>query len=179
MFSCIVNKYMTSNCHSKNRKTALYRKPSDLKRFSFVYCNRNCQKQAHIKDSKSKNVQCSFCKNEIRKTVSQLKKSKTGLHFCNNKCKNTYLSRFSRWSGNPYDNRSRRKKVFEAANNECQNCGPVENVKMLDIHHDNGNHHDNDWSNLRSVCVWCHQLHHRCGFELKLKKLFDKEGNRV
>lgn len=32
---------------------------------------------------------------------------------------------------------------------------------MFDIHHNDENHHNNNWSNLRCVCAWCHIKHHR------------------
>lgn len=144
-----------------------------------AFCNRSCLNLYNKSKSSAINKNCNECNKLIAVKNNQRRKSKTGLHFCCNLCKNRYISKHSQRNENPYDNRARRKKLFEAANNECQNCGKVDDPKMLDIHHNNGNHHDNAWTNLRSVCVWCHQMHHRCGVVLNLPELFDKEGNRV
>ena len=34
------------------------------------------------------------------------------------------------------------------------------------IHHKDGDHDNNEWVNLRVVCVRCHSEHHRLGIEL-------------
>lgn len=170
---------MEYNCFCSYCKNQLYRKPSYLKRYSKVFCGKTCQTANEKDQSKKVQVNCSHCSKEISKTQSQLRASKTGLSFCDNQCKNTYISRNSRWSGNPFDYRSRKKYLIEHSGKACQNCSYNEDERMLDVHHNDGDHQNNDWSNLRVVCVWCHQKHHRCNELLVLPPLVDTDGKRI
>ncbi len=170
---------MEYNCSCRNCKADLYRKPSYLQRYKMVFCDRECRTKFNRSQHVKLKLACSFCSKEIEKTQAQKRASKTGLSFCNNECKNTYIARNSRWSGNPFDYRGRKDKIFEAAKSSCQKCGYNEDVRMLDVHHHDEDHQNNCWTNFRCVCVWCHQEYHRCGVELDLPTLFDREGSIV
>jgi len=44
----------------------------------------------------------------------------------------------------------------------CNRCGFVpEHRCQLDIHHVDGNHHNNDPNNLETLCANCHRLEHK------------------
>ena len=147
----------------------IWRKPSYVKRFKNIFCERKCHTQ--YTRSQQQRVKCSACDIEILLKGNRRKNSKTGLYFCGNKCKNPYLARYRRWAQNPDHHRHRRPILLESSEYACQNCGYHNNEKMLDIHHHNGIHRDNNWENLRCVCVWCHISHHRGVIRLDLPAL--------
>ena len=62
---------------------------------------------------------------------------------------------------------------MKAANYTCQNCGYDKDRRMLDLHHLDENHRNNEWSNLRCLCVWCHVGHHRGCLVLDVSKIGD------
>lgn len=165
---------MKYNCQCKFCKNPLYRKPKYLASRSMVFCNRICMGNYHkFVSCKSEIKPCNFCGKEIKKTIRQLRLSKKGLHFCNNKCKNIFIARIKRDYENPKDHRSRRHRIISESNNQCQKCKYNEDVRMLDLHHVDGNHKNNNWSNLRCLCVWCHNLHHRCNIKMDIPILID------
>lgn len=145
----------------------LNKKKCHLTRYKNFFCNRKCHAEFNRKDHIN-NGNCDNCKCNIIINNKKRRNSKTGLFFCGNQCKNEYIAKNKRWSVSTDCHRKRRPKIIKAANSSCQNCGYNKNVKMLDIHHNDGNHQNNDWDNLRCVCSWCHQKHHR-----KVEKLND------
>ena len=46
--------------------------------------------------------------------------------------------------------------VFTRDGFTCQDCGQLGDLKSLEMHHINGNHNDNRYENLISLCVDCH-----------------------
>lgn len=143
----------------------IWRKEHDLRRYKLIYCDRACRTK-HQRALQPR-VTCSACGKMIVLNGCRKRNSKTGLYFCNNECKNPYVARFHRWRANPHSHRSRRPAVISAAEGKCQNCGYHENECMLDVHHVDSNHRNNDWKNLRCLCVWCHIGHHRGAVELR------------
>ncbi len=147
----------------------VWKKPSYIKKYKNIFCDRKC----HLKYMKSQQprVQCVVCDTEIVLHGGRKRNSKTGLYFCSNKCKNPYIARNRRWAENPDYHRFRRPILLEGSKYTCQNCGYNDDKRMLDVHHHNGVHKDNSWTNLRCVCVWCHVAHHRGVTELNLPEL--------
>jgi hypothetical protein len=138
-----------------------------IKRYKYGFCNKECQLE-YISNSSTATIEkCSNCQIDIKRTKNQKRNSKTGIYFCGNKCKNTFIAQKLRWKkrndNNPESCRKRKFKIFEDANYTCQNvnCGYNEDARMLDLHHVDGNHQNNNWLNLKCICVWCHNLHHR------------------
>ena len=164
------------NCKCDFCKISFYRKPSQLSKYNKYFCNRKCRSNYTKALFPKIKTNCTFCEKEIEKTKNQIRSSKAGYSFCNNICKNKYISKENRWSDNPFDYRSRIKRIQETANNACQKCGYNEDVRMLDVHHNDGNHKNNSWDNLRCVCLWCHQRHHRCKVDLTVSPLFNSKG---
>lgn len=147
----------------------VYRRPDRLKQNKNTYCNLEC-KHNHLKEKRTI-VKCENCNKELSLTPKRSRNSKTGIYFCNNNCKNPYIAANKRWAKNPNCYQKRRPVILNVANKACQNCGYNADERMLDIHHHDNNHKNNDWDNLRCVCSWCHTLHHRGVQILKLPPL--------
>lgn len=59
----------------------------------------------------------------------------------------------------------------------CSRCGFVpEDQCQIDIHHLDGNHENNDPSNLAAICANCHRLiHHRQNQQVRIEKISQKQ----
>lgn len=59
-------------------------------------------------------------------------------------------------------NRTRKVKPHRAyVEDVCGRCGFVpQSLVQLDVHHKDGNHSNNDPSNLETLCANCHRLEH-------------------
>ena len=164
-----------SNCECEECKTPIYRKPSHLKRYKLFFCNVVCRNVYMSKAyGTSVEVVCDYCGVSKIKTESSMRHSKTGKHYCSNLCKNRAICN-NRLSDSPRkSHRCIKEFILDAAKNACQRCGFDEDVKLLDIHHFDGNHNNNSWNNLRCICVMCHAKHHRCDLVLEIPPLFQE-----
>ena len=150
----------------------IYKRPRDLRKFKKHYCNINCltdyQKKYNTKNRVE--VYCSNCNKKLLRTTRELNKSVNKIYFCDNLCKNRHLIK-RRWDKDTKVkcHKSRRFEVINRCKKLCINCGYKDDIKMLDIHHLDGNHQNNEYINLASVCVWCHNLYHRCGIKIENK----------
>lgn len=164
------------NCKCSRCEKEIYKKPSQLEKDLRHFCSRKCHIATIQQESGThKEFPCNECGKKVTRTKNQRRSSKTGLCFCGNDCKNRYIARNSRWSGDPYSHRSRRPKLLDAANESCQKCGYGDFAELLDVHHDDGNHQNNKWENLRILCVRCHQEHHRLCKEIDIPILVEDQ----
>lgn len=160
-------KSLEPNCICSFCGKSIYKKPSHLNRYKYFFCDMECKKQYQVKHSNRVKLKCDFCGNTFYRRRRQLKNSKSGNYFCDNICKNRYLAINERWrdgweKGNPKSHKGRQKLVFRMANKRCQVCGFDKDIRLLDVHHYDGDHHNNRWGNLRCLCVMCHAKYHRC-----------------
>ena len=130
-----------------------------------IYNTTFCCKECEIKfKSTGEYLQCSFCGEEIYKTQSQLKRSKTGSVFCNRSCAASHNNQFKKGSkhGNWKGGAAYRIRALKELENECSSIDcELKNkidipVKMLDVHHKDGDRSNNGINNLEVLCVWCH-----------------------
>jgi hypothetical protein len=108
-------------------------------------------------------VNCAHCNKEIHKAKSDINGSKSGLLFCNRKCKEAaqkynVLIQPSHYGAGESDYRQRALKHYGA---ECQKCGFDKNPKALDVHHKDQNRANNTIENLEVLCCNCHAIEHR------------------
>ncbi len=153
---------MLVNCKYCNKE--IDRKPSQTKRYTIFFC---CLDHKRIYESetrsKKENLVCSGCGVEFTRSKRLNRNSKSGLHYCNNQCKNKHIIRL-RWTEDYVPKRyshmieSLRKEI-----GKCEHCSYSEDLRMTDIHHIDGDHFNNVRSNFKLLCVWCHQMYHRCG----------------
>lgn len=108
-------------------------------------------------------VNCAFCGKELRKPASHLKQSKTGNLYCNNSCANSKNnSLFKSGANHPnYTNGkgSYRNMKLRIDEKKCESCG-IEDIRVLEVHHIDGNRKNNALTNLKTVCANCHKIEH-------------------
>lgn len=127
------------------------------------YCSRDCfykSRETII------TLNCSTCGKEFDRRPSALKNATHGYYFCSRKCKEIAQSvdgHIKEISPSHYkDGRSvYRKRAFNKFEKKCSRCGYEDDERMLDIHHRDNNHDNNNIDNLQVVCVWCHALYTR------------------
>jgi len=148
---------------------SFHKKPSQVKRSKNHYCCRE-----HLDLSLARDVpigRCDQCGKEIRLVARKRRNSKSGLYFCGVQCRNEYVAKHSRWSKDPISHRKRTEFLRKSGKN-CFHCGYDKDLRMLDVHHIDENHRNNEWSNLSLLCVWCHAKHHRGVGIISVKPVF-------
>lgn len=126
-------------------------------------CSHEC---GNKKRRNREKVNCSYCKKEIERTPSKKLNSRSGHYFCNRKCKESAqtLGPFQIEEIQPehyglLDGASAyRLRALRSLDNVCNMCQYSENVKMLDVHHIDGDRSNGNLENLQILCVWCHAL---------------------
>ena len=140
--------------------------------------------QCQIEDKQSDkiNVECAYCHTIFKKSLSNLDKSRSGLYFCCREHKDLAQrlesgSRFDIIRPNHYgkDNiMDYRKTAFKEYQHRCYLCGWNEDEDILEVHHINENHNDNNVKNLMILCPICHRKLTSHKYILKDNKLILK-----
>ena len=121
-----------------------------------------------MKSTKVK-TQCAKCGKEIYKSLREIKNSKTGNVFCSKSCACSYNNTHFRtkennpnWKGGKVGSKEHMTIAYRNYIPECAVCG--ENDKdMLEVHHIDGNHSNNELDNLIILCANHHLKIHRGG----------------
>ena len=110
-------------------------------------------------------TKCGHCGKEIYKKKSSADNSKSGLLFCNRKCKEAGQRYIEDIMPDHYGTGQKdyRKLALDNLPNECNRCGYKENVKALDVHHIDRDRQNNELPNLEILCCNCHAIEHRGG----------------
>lgn len=132
-------------------------------------------------EGNTKVVCCYFCGEEVEKNLSSIRER----NFCNEECKNKWLSNYYQGSNHPnwqnnYNSEytknwwKNRKKALERDNHNCQKCGisEVEVRGSLDVHHKKPlRTFDNieKAHKLDNLQCLCRQCHHEVEKELRQK----------
>ena len=151
---------------------AFYSKPSQLKLGWGKYCSATCRNKSQFNGHK---VRCFTCGKGVYKSLARLKHSKSGNYFCDKKCQTLWRnSIFSGEKSPNWINGIRSYREILLRNEEkpvCVLCR-VADVRILTVHHVDGNRKNNLISNLVWVCHNCHHLVHRYnGYETKINKM--------
>lgn len=136
---------------------------TEVKRGNGKFCSRSCSSQ-HRADHLEKhppNVSCANCGKEFYRTVSQVKKSKSGLFFCGRTCKD----RSQRIGGikeimpDHYGQGASHYRNICKAHHDmiCVVCGED---KIVAVHHYDKNHDNDDPKNLVPLCPTHHKYVH-------------------
>ena len=109
-------------------------------------------------------LECAFCHKKFLRSKSDLNKSKSGLYFC---CKEHKDMAQRLNSGNDFDIlrpqhygttlTNYRARAFREYIHKCAVCGWDEDEDILEVHHIDENHQNNDINNLIILCPICHR----------------------
>lgn len=146
------------------------------------FCSRGCGARwwaAHPSDAMRRradrqrirsDVPCAGCGKGLALTPSRIKRVPTG-NYCSQSCMMIHklTGKFGPdhpgWKGGiaryPKSFRSMRLLAMERDCFSCQWDGPHDGALRLEVHHLNGQRHDNRMENLVTLCSRCHQRYHR------------------
>lgn len=139
------------------------------------YCSDECRS-----NGKKIKCNCAYCGKELYKTPSEIQRSKTGNVFCNKSCAASFNNSNYRtgeknpnWKGGTQGSKAHTKIAYRTYIHECAMCGITEEC-VLEVHHIDENHENNDKDNLIILCSNCHSRVHRGGYkitdEIKLRR---------
>lgn len=98
--------------------------------------------------------ECPVCGKAFQTKEGHKKEKRT----CSYACSNTY---FRSGTDHPnYKDGSRKKYRNLVTYTQCERCGYKDHPEILQVHHKDHNHSNNDPSNLEVVCPNCHCIEH-------------------
>lgn len=137
----------------KEYEITLQRYNQKIKENTAFYCSSECRSHKG-----SFLCKCANCGKEIWKTKSQIERSKSGNVFCSSSCSTSFNNHFKTGENHPrYTGNNYRKKAFDVYEHKCAVCGWSEDEDILEVHHKNDRHEDNDIENLVILCPTCHK----------------------
>lgn len=148
-----MKKVICSVCH-KEYEIELKRYNQKIKENTAFYCSENCR-------SHKGSILC-FCANcgkEVWRTKSQYARSKTGNIYCSRSCSTSKNNTLFKTGENhfAYQGKNYRQTAFDLYEHKCIVCGYNEDVRILEVHHKDENHENNDPNNLCILCPNCHK----------------------
>ncbi len=127
-------------------------------------CSTKCSRQLrHINHTVE--IECSQCKTKFRKRSGQLLNSKSGLYFCNRKCKDEAqkIGGIKEIMPPHYGTRESAYTLKDCESlgleEKCVGCSEDKRY-LLSLHHIDGNRENNIKTNLEIVCGNCHIKRH-------------------
>lgn len=123
---------------------------------------------------------CPECGNSFDRRKNQIAKSKSGLVFCSRSCSCTYMNKHLRagennpnWKGGQFKKAHYYTRLaLRSYLKRCIVCG-CDDMDMLQVHHVDCNHSNDDLSNLAILCANHHLKVHRGGLTLT-KEILDR-----
>lgn len=109
-------------------------------------------------------TECAYCGKKIFVVLSKSDRSKSGLHFCCREHKDLAQridggEKFDTMRPNHYGTglSNYRDNAFNTYDHCCAICGWNEDEDILEVHHIDENHSNNDIANLMILCPICHR----------------------
>ena len=138
----------------KEYSIELKRYNQKIKENTAFYCSQDCRSHKG-----SVLCKCATCGKEIWKTQSQLNRSLTGNVYCSRSCANSKNNTLFKSGINhfAYSGKNYRQIAFDLYKHECAVCGYNEELRILEVHHKDEDHNNNDPSNLCILCPNCHR----------------------
>lgn len=139
---------------NKEFEIELKRYNAKLKENSQFYCSADCRSHKN-----SELCICATCGKEIWKTKSEIKRSKSGRVYCSRHCATISNNTLYKSGENhpSYKGTDYRQKALQHYDLKCICCGYDEDTRILEVHHIDENHKNNDLSNLCILCPNCHR----------------------
>lgn len=150
-------KVICSKCN-KEYDISLKRYNEKIKRNWNFYCSDEC-----YSNKSSVTLPCSNCGKEVKRTKSQLARSKSGNVFCSRSCatsiNNTVYKSDENHPSYINGSGSYRKRALREYDNQCSIslCGWNEDPRILEIHHIDNSHKNSSFDNLVILCPICHR----------------------
>lgn len=133
------------------------------------YCSKPCQ---YVGFKKGKAAECFSCKKVIYRSLSDIRKSKSQLFFCDKSCQTLWRNKqyvgekHINWRGGARTYRDILRRKGDPV--RCTLC-LITDQRVLAAHHVDHNHGNNEPENLVWLCHNCHYLvHHDKLIERKL-----------
>lgn len=159
-------------CKDSRRRQAVHKKCEqcgksfiallgEVKKGRGKFCSTDCFFKSR---KRAAELSCAFCKTTFSRSTSAIKKSKSGLRFCSKKCKGA-----AQRLGTGFDlmlpphygtSKINYRSKFDGAEMKCSRCGYDEFSCSVEVHHIDGNHHNNTTENLQLLCANCHRGWH-------------------
>jgi hypothetical protein len=143
-------------------------RPAAVNRGDAKFCSISCGASYHgiRRVDKTPNAQCAQCQTSIYINKKRREASKSGLFFCNMKCKYTaqriggikeIMPAHYGTGNSPY---YYRKQAFENHEAKCGHCGWDKYKEVLHVHHMDRDRNNNTPENLMPLCPTCHEVEH-------------------
>lgn len=121
------------------------------------YCSPKCKNEAQ---KTGERIRCHTCSKLVWKTLSQKKRSKSGKHFCSKHCATIFVNSYYK-TGERHPNYDKgtgsyRRLALRHYEQKCALC-VYNNIKVLQVHHIDGNRTNNKPNNLVILCPTHHQ----------------------
>ena len=148
----LLSKYTNKNCHLKLRCNDCGFE-WELCAHQILYGKKHGNVFSGCPKCKWTTLKCAYCGKEFQKLKSKLV-AISGKYFCSHTCSNRYknISIF-----NPFNSLAYRRNAFLVQPHKCALCGWDKDERVLQVHHIDENHNNNDISNLIILCPNCHQ----------------------
>jgi 5-methylcytosine-specific restriction endonuclease McrA len=148
------------NCHAE-----FFARPTDVRRGHGKYCSISCS-TSHINRSRKSipepNVECAHCDKPFYLNRSKQKNSKSGLFFCcrEHKDLSQRIGGIEAIQPNHYGS-GYRALALAMLPQKCNRCAYEQHPEILQVHHRDHDHHNNDLENLEILCPNCHVIEHK------------------
>ena len=150
----------------------------EVTRGNAKYCGLRCSGK-RTRPTPEPNCVCSTCGAQFYRAPSKIRASKSGHMFCDRLCKEKAQRlggipeiQPSHYGEGPVDYRTLAKESLEQ---KCCRCGYDHYLEVLEVHHIDNNHSNNDIANLAWVCPTCHMEIH---FETKTGRWGSKKRDQ-
>ncbi len=152
-------------CKNCNKIFFVFEKRHQFKNF----CCKKCKNKYHNTHFKGENKYCPYCNKEININSNMCR-------MCAYKKRDLKASKNGRWKGGT--SQGYQLKIYTSILKDngvnidkCDICGITrENTKKMCVHHKDGNHSNNKFTNLINLCNKCHmEIHYKKRIKLNCK----------